>query len=182
MGSEMCIRDRINTFLEGEHNIKNILASFAIHNCLNKDPKDFAQKINSKAIKNIRQIKSKWLKGSTLIDDTYNANPDSTKKSIDLLSSYKKNTVIVLGDMLELGINRKKLHKDVGEYAKAKKIKVLIGFGKLAKEIVRGYGKNGIFFEKEDELKSYLKRKITSKDVILIKGSRGMRMERFIDV
>ena len=173
---------KINTNLEGEHNIKNILASFAIHNCLNKDPKDFAQKINSKAIKNIRQIKSKWLKGSTLIDDTYNANPDSTKKSIDLLSSYKKNTVIVLGDMLELGINRKKLHKDVGEYAKAKEIKVLIGFGKLAKEIVRGYGKNGIFFEKEDELKSYLKRKITSKDVILIKGSRGMRMERFIDV
>ena len=84
--------------------------------------------------------------------------------------------------MLELGINRKKLHKDVGEYAKAKEIKVLIGFGKLAREIVRGYGKNGIFFEKEDELKSYLKRKITSKDVILIKGSRGMRMERFIDV
>ena len=52
----------------------------------------------------------------------------------------------------------------------------------MYKRQVRGYGKNGIFFEKEDELKSYLKRKITSKDVILIKGSRGMRMERFIDV
>ena len=173
---------KISSSLEGLHNVKNILSACAVHYCLGQNLQDFSKSISLSKLDNLRQVKYKWLKGSTLIDDSYNANPDSTKKSIDLLSSYKKNTVIVLGDMLELGINRKKLHKDVGEYAKAKEIKVLIGFGKLAKEIVRGYGKNGIFFEKEDELKSYLKRKITSKDVILIKGSRGMRMERFIDV
>ena len=172
----------INTFLEGEHNIKNILASYVIYHCLNKNPEDFAAKLNSKAIKNIRQIKSKWLRGSTLIDDTYNANPDSTKKSIDLLSNYKKNTVLVLGDMLELGKYKKKFHKDVGEYAKAKGIKTLIGFGRLVKETVNGYGKRGIFFDNEKDLKAYLKKNVTSKDVILIKGSRGMKMERFINV
>lgn len=81
---------QIKTFLEGEHNIKNILSSFAVHYCLDKNLDTFASRLNSKRIKNVRQIKSKWLKGSLLINDTYNANPDSSKKAIDLLSKYKK--------------------------------------------------------------------------------------------
>ena len=70
----------------------------------------------------------------------------------------------------------------VGKKAKEKGIKAFIGYGKLAKEMVKGYGERGFFFENEEDLKSYLKKNITSKDVILIKGSRGMKMERFINV
>ncbi len=173
---------QINSFLEGQHNINNILSGFAVHYCLREEPKSFATAINSKHFKNVRQIKSKWIKGSTLINDTYNANPDSTKKSIDLLSNYKKNTVLVLGNMLELGRYQNKLHKEIGKYAKAKGINKLLGYGNLAKYTTDSFGKNGIFFKKEDDLKAYLKENITSKDVILIKGSRGMKMERFIDV
>ena len=173
---------QIKTSLEGEHNIKNILSSFAIHYCLENNINDFALKLNSNKIKNVRHIKSKWLKGSTLIDDTYNANPDSSKKSIDLLSKYKKNTILVIGDMLELGKYKKKLHKEVGEYAKANGINMVIGYGELTKETIKAFGKKGIFFDNEESLKSYLKKNITSKDVILIKGSRGMKMERFINV
>ena len=173
---------QIKTSLEGEHNIKNILASFAVYYCLGKETDNFALEFESKDIKDIRQKKSKWLNGCTLIDDTYNANPDSVKNSIDLLSNYKKNTVLVLGDMLELGKYKKKLHKEVGKYAKEKGINTFLGYGKLAKEMVKGYGKRGIFFENEEDLKSYLKTNIASKDVILIKGSRGMKMERFINV
>ena len=173
---------QIKTSLEGEHNIKNILSSFAIHYCLENNINDFALKLNSNKIKNVRQIKSKWLKGSTLIDDTYNANPDSSKKSIDLLSKYKKNTILVIGDMLELGKYKKKLHKEVGEYAKANGINIVLGFGELTKETIKAFGKKGIFFDNEESLKSYLIKNITSKDVILIKGSRGMKMERFINV
>ena len=83
---------------------------------------------------------------------------------------------------LELGKYKKKLHKEIGKYAKEKGIKTFIGYGKLAKEMVKGYGKRGFFFENEEGLKNYLKTNVTSKDVILIKGSRGMRMERFINV
>ena len=172
----------IKTSIEGEHNIKNILASFAVHFCLNEDLENFANAVKTNNFNELRQIKSKWINGSTLIDDTYNANPDSTKKSIDLLSNYKKNTVLVLGDMLELGKHKKRLHKEVGKYAKEKGIKALIGYGKLAEEMVKGYGERGFFFENEKDLKSYLKKNITSKDVILIKGSRGMKMERFKNV
>ena len=173
---------QIKTSLEGEHNIKNILSSFVTHYCLDNNINNFALKLNSNKIKNVRQIKSKWLKGSTLIDDTYNANPDSSKKSIDLLSKYKKNTILVIGDMLELGKYKKKLHKEVGEYAKANGINIVLGFGELTKETIKAFGKKGIFFDNEESLKSYLIKNITSKDVILIKGSRGMKMERFINV
>ena len=173
---------QIKTSLEGEHNIKNILSSFVTHYCLGNNINNFALKLNSNKIKNVRQIKSKWLKGSTLIDDTYNANPDSSKKSIDLLSKYKKNTILVIGDMLELGKYKKKLHKEVGEYAKANGINIVLGFGELTKETIKAFGKKGIFFDSEESLKSYLINNITSKDVILIKGSRGMKMERFINV
>ena len=173
---------QIKTSLEGEHNIKNILSSFVTHYCLDNNINNFALKLNSNKIKNVRQIKSKWLKGSTLIDDTYNANPDSSKESIDLLSKYKKNTILVIGDMLELGKYKKKLHKEVGEYAKANGINIVLGFGELTKETIKAFGKKGIFFDNEESLKSYLIKNITSKDVILIKGSRGMKMERFINV
>ena len=173
---------QIKTSLEGEHNIKNILSSLVTHYCLDNNINNFALKLNSNKIKNVRQIKSKWLKGSTLIDDTYNANPDSSKKSIDLLSKYKKNTILVIGDMLELGKYKKKLHKEVGEYAKANGINIVLGFGELTKETIKAFGKKGIFFDNEESLKSYLINNITSKDVILIKGSRGMKMERFINV
>ena len=173
---------QIKTSLEGEHNIKNILSSFVTHYCLDNNINNFALKLNSNKIKNVRQIKSKWLKGSILIDDTYNANPDSSKKSIDLLSKYKKNTILVIGDMLELGKYKKKLHKEVGVYAKANGINIVLGFGELTKETIKAFGKKGIFFDNEESLKSYLIKNITSKDVILIKGSRGMKMERFINV
>ena len=104
------------------------------------------------------------------------------KKSIDLLSNYNKKTVLLLGDMLELGTFKKKLHKEIGEYAKSKGINKLIAFGELTKHSIEAFGKNGIFFNDEAKLKDYLRKNITSKNVILIKGSRGMKMERFIDV
>ena len=117
-----------------------------------------------------------------MINDTYNANPDSTKKSIVLLSNYKKTTVLVLVDMLELGRYRVKMHKEIGSYAKSKGIKYLLGYGDLTRKTVDEFGENGFFFNKEEDLKAFLKENITSKHVVLIKGSRGMKMERFIDV
>tara|TARA_B100001540_G_C15760532_1_gene621431 strand:+ start:145 stop:1485 length:1341 start_codon:yes stop_codon:yes gene_type:complete len=173
---------KISSSLEGVHNVKNILSACAVHYCLGQNLQDFSKSISLSKLDNLRQVKYKWLKGSTLIDDSYNANPDSTKKSIDLLSNYNKKTVLLLGDMLELGRYKNKLHKEVGEYAKSKGISKLIAFGNLTRHSIDGFGKNGIFFNNETKLKNYLRKNITSKNVILIKGSRGMKMERFIDV
>ena len=110
---------KISSSLEGVHNVKNILSACAVHYCLGQNLQDFSKSISLSKLDNLRQVKYKWLKGSTLIDDSYNANPDSTKKSIDLLSNYNKKTVLLLGYMLDLGRSKNKLHTEVGEYAKS---------------------------------------------------------------
>ena len=131
---------KISSSLEGVHNVKNILSACAVHYCLGQNLQDFSKSISLSKLDNLRQVKYKWLKGSTLIDDSYNANPDSTKKSIDLLSNYNKKTVLLLGDMLELGRYKNKLHKEVGEYAKSKGISKLIAFGNLTRHSIDGFG------------------------------------------
>jgi UDP-N-acetylmuramoyl-tripeptide--D-alanyl-D-alanine ligase len=177
------VKLKVATKLAGEHNVKNILASFAVSFFLNKPSQTFADSLNKKLdLITTRQKHSKWLKNSLLIDDTYNANPDSVKKSIDLLTSTNKRKVFVLGDMLELGRFRKKMHKDIGKYAAFKKIDIFLGFGNLTKYSVESFGKKGFFFKNEDDLRKYLRENINSKDVVLLKGSRGMKMERFINV
>ena len=175
-------KKKLNSKLEGNHNVINILASCAVHYCLKKNINEITKNIGSVIFHNSRSSKIKWIKGSILIDDTYNANPDSARKSIDLLSNYSNKTYVILGDMLELGKYKKKLHKEIGQYAKIKGIDIFIGFGELAKHAVDGFGNDGLFFTEELDLKNYLKQNISKKDVILIKGSRGMKMERFINV
>ena len=177
------VKLKVTTKLAGEHSVKNILASFAVSFFLKKPSQQFADSLNKKLdLITTRQKQFKWLRGSLLIDDTYNANPDSVKKSIDLLTSTNKRKVLVLGDMLELGRFRKKLHKDIGKYAALKKIDIFLGFGDLTKYSVNSFGKKGLFFKSENDLRKYLSENINSKDVVLLKGSRGMKMERFINV
>ena len=172
----------IETSLSGEHNLKNILASYAVSYIVKNSDEIFSTKLKNNLDSIIRQKQSKWIRDSVLIDDTYNANPESVKKALDLLATSSKRKIVVLGDMLELGRLRKKMHKDVGKYAATKKIDIFLGFGDLTKYAVEGFGKNGIFFNDEILLREFLKKNIQSKDVVLIKGSRGMKMERYIDV
>jgi UDP-N-acetylmuramoyl-tripeptide--D-alanyl-D-alanine ligase len=174
------IDHKIKTSLSGIHNIKNILAAFAVSYLIENSPKLFNQRLEKST--QVRQKQQKWIRGSLLIDDTYNANPESVKKAIDFLSNSKKRNVFIMGDMLELGRYRKKMHADVGQYARRKKVDVFLGFGELTKYAVSGYGKNGSFFNNENDLKKFIKENIKSGDIVLIKGSRGMKMERFINV
>ena len=174
------IDHKIKTSLSGVHNIKNILAAFAVSYLIENSPKLFNQRLEKST--QVRQKQKKWIRGSLLIDDTYNANPESVKKAIDFLSNSNKRKVFIMGDMLELGRYRKKMHADVGQYAKRKKVDVFLGFGELTKYAVSGYGKNGLFFNNENDLKKFIKENIKSGDIVLIKGSRGIKMERFINV
>ena len=176
------INMHIETSLSGEHNLKNILASYAVSYIVKNSDEIFSTKLKNNLDSIIRQKQSKWIRDSVLIDDTYNANPESVKKALDLLATSSKRKIVVLGDMLELGRLRKKMHKDVGKYAATKKIDIFLGFGDLTKYAVEGFGKNGIFFNDEILLREFLKKNIQSKDIVLIKGSRGMKMERYIDV
>ena len=129
-----------------------------------------------------RLNKLKWFNGSTLFDDSYNANPDSVKKSIEFLSSFSGRKILILGDMLELGLNSKEFHKDIGRYAGEKNIDMLIGYGEHTKFSIENFPNNGYFYDTESDLKQFIYNNVKSTDIILLKGSRGMKMERFIDV
>ena len=170
----------IITKLLGNHNVLNIGAAFAVAHNLGVGIKEFSESIADLSNIPNRLGLSNWINNSILIDDTYNANPDSVLAALTYLSGIKnRNKIAVLGDMLELGDESENYHSKIGEEAKNLGINILLGFGDLMQYAVRSFGKNGIHFKNEEELKNYLKEILSDKTVLLLKGSRGMKMERF---
>jgi UDP-N-acetylmuramoyl-tripeptide--D-alanyl-D-alanine ligase len=172
----------IKTDLLGLHNINNILFSYAVSFLVNNDNNYFKRKIEFIDKYTTRLNKLKWFNDSTLFDDSYNANPESVKKSIEFLSSSAGRKILILGDMLELGSNSKEFHEDIGRYASKKNIDMLIGYGEYTKFTIENFLNDGYFYETETDLKQFIYNNVKSTDTILLKGSRGMKMERFIDV
>ena len=172
----------IKTDLMGMHNIENILAAYIVNFLTQKNNKYFQKKISLVDRHTSRQRKLDWINNSMLIDDSYNANPDSVKKSLELLSKYKKRKLFIMGDMLELGKQSTSYHKQIGKYAADKGIDIILAIGDHTKHSANEFGENGFFFECEKELKDFINNNVKSNDIVLLKGSRGMKMERFINV
>ncbi|HPO04092.1 MAG TPA: UDP-N-acetylmuramoyl-tripeptide--D-alanyl-D-alanine ligase [Bacillota bacterium] len=122
--------------------------------------------------------------GIKIIDDTYNASPDSMKAALEVLSSAAGiRKIAILGDMFELGDEEEEFHRSIGEYASQKGINVLLSVGKNAKQISLGAqgGKVKTFhFENKDMLIAALPQWIIEGDTILVKGSRGMEMDEIV--
>ena len=170
----------VTSSLIGKHNIQNILFCYE---CLRVLGESNARML--KVLKNIsksisRQRIIEWKNKSTLIDDTYNANPESVKRSIDVLSGFPGRKIFIFGDMFELGRYRRKHHKDIGTYANKLNIDILITFGELSSLASNGFQKKSFNFCNEKKLKEFIANFIKKNDIVLIKGSRGMQMERFI--
>ncbi len=123
-----------------------------------------------------------------LIDDTYNANPDSVKQALITLSivAEKNRSIAVLGDMLELGKDAENLHQETGRFAAERKISRLYTFGKLGAHIVKGAVKAGLPEKytmngtKKEIAEKVMNQGSTCVSWVLVKGSRGMEMEKVI--
>jgi UDP-N-acetylmuramoyl-tripeptide--D-alanyl-D-alanine ligase len=113
--------------------------------------------------------------GVTVIDDTYNANPDSVRAAIDVLASCPGPTVLVLGDMGEVGTQGDEFHREIGAYAAAKRISALFALGEATRHTVRAFGSGARHFENLEALLASISGKS-----ILVKGSRFMKMERVV--
>ncbi len=113
----------------------------------------------------------------TLIDDCYNANPDSVKCGVDSLLQLPGRHVCVLGDMLELGEQEGEMHRDVGAYAAEHGISLVLCAGPLGKEIAAGAGAAGRWFESREALIRALPELIQNGDRVLVKASRAMHFE-----
>jgi UDP-N-acetylmuramoyl-tripeptide--D-alanyl-D-alanine ligase len=114
--------------------------------------------------------------GATLIDDSYNANPDSVRAAIDVLAACPAPTVLVLGDMGEVGAQGPQFHREVGAYARSCGIGALYALGEASREAVAAFGQGGRHFASAAHLQAALPAGAT----VLVKGSRFMRMERVV--
>ena len=117
----------------------------------------------------------------TLVDDSYNANPDSVRCGIDSLRRLSGRHVCILGDMLELGENAAALHREVGRYAAENGMDAVYTCGELGAEIARGAGEAGRPFESVEALCASLPRLLRPGDRVLVKASRGMHFERIAE-
>ena len=167
--------------LLGKHNIKNILAA-----CACSYAQDIPVKIIKKGIEEIKPFPGRLekiinSKGLIVINDTYNANPSSMREAIDVLAPMKGQKILVIGDMGELGSNASKYHKELGEYIKTAKIDFTLAVGRHTKITMQQLGKDQLWFETKEALVSKLLGIIKPKAIILVKGSRFMKMEEVVN-
>jgi UDP-N-acetylmuramoyl-tripeptide--D-alanyl-D-alanine ligase len=172
----------------GEHNIKDALAAIAVGEVL-----DIPHEFMREALANFKAPEKRsnvipTRKGAVVIDDTYNASPASVQSAIKTLTMMEGGRKIaVLGDMLELGDHGLKAHMEVGKAVKEAGIDMLVIVGQLAKLIARGAIDAGmpVSAVSESEDSSLAARELPSKlrdgDVVLVKGSRAMKMERIVE-
>ena len=176
---------KLNLKVPGKHNVMNALAAIAATLSVAVSLKAAVASLSD--FENIQGrltiLKSKT--GFRVIDDTYNANPLSVSVAIDVLAemqnSVTNKTVLVLGDMAELGDDAWQLHEEVGEKAKVLGIKALYATGEYCKAAVSVFGGNGYWFENKKDLIISLKKELTGSEVVLVKGSRSAAMEEVVE-
>jgi len=167
--------------LPGVHNARNALGAAAATLAAGVSLAAVAQGLNAfRGIKG-RLQRRPGLNGALLLDDTYNANPDSVRAGIDVLASTVGKKVLVLGDMGEIGDMTGQFHDEVGGYAKSQGIDRLFALGDSSALAAYNFGLGGQHFKKFEDLVEALKAELTPDTTALIKGSRFMRMERVAD-
>ncbi|AIL32316.1 UDP-N-acetylmuramoyl-L-alanyl-D-glutamate--2,6-diaminopimelate ligase [Basilea psittacipulmonis] len=164
--------------IAGQHNIHNALASATCADAAGIEPRLIAQGLTAFLPVKGRLL-AKEIRGMTVIDDTYNANPDSVKAAIDVLSLLPHPQVLVLGDMAEVGENVIDCHQEVGQYAKQKGIDYLLSKGHYTRYASQEV-ETGQHF---DDLKTLVDTIVSLKPkTVLVKGSRSAKMEAVIEL
>jgi len=171
----------------GKHNVLNALAAFAAGVVCGAEPEEIIKKLSEYSPIGMRQ-KIEKRGQQTLIIDCYNASPDSMKASLSVLSKLTPENggrrVAVLADMLELGDMAPKLHEKVGEMAVEAGVEKLICYGENAKYIAAKADELGLHSGSTTDkgmLIEYLKASLKPGDIVLFKGSRGMKLEEVIN-
>lgn len=119
--------------------------------------------------------------GAEILDDTYNANPDSVRAGIDVLATTIGRKILVLGDMGEIGEASGQYHDEIGGYAKSQGVDLLFALGEATKAAVRNFGEGARHFCHVDKLIAALDKEAGPETTVLVKGSRFMKMERVAD-
>jgi len=180
----------VNIPAMGRHNVANALAAYCAATRLGCDAKRVIRGLSNFEQTGRRQ-KVVDSEGVTVIEDCYNAGPESTEAALDILAGFraraKGRCIAVLGDMLELGNRSAAEHYRIGRIAAAK-VDMLYTYGTNSERMVSGAITGGMkqkfveHFDTHEDLAHMLKMRARPGDVILFKGSRGMRMEKALSL
>ena len=176
---------QIHSSYLGEHNVSNALAATALAMNVGASLQDVQNGLAMKSQVKGRLFPIEPCENLLLLDDTYNANVGSMKSAISVLQKYPAFRVFVVGDMAELGDNTQLCHQEVADFAHAAKLDLVLSCGH-ASEVISAVN-SGKHFTDKTELANYLisviKQQVTEqKVVVLVKGSRSMKMENVIDL
>jgi UDP-N-acetylmuramoyl-tripeptide--D-alanyl-D-alanine ligase len=166
----------------GEHNVRNALAACACALAAGIPQDAIVRGLEAFAPVSGRLQRKQAANGATVIDDSYNANPDSVRAAIDVLAQSAAPRILVLGDMGEVGTQGPQFHEEIGAYAASRGIDTVLVTGALARHMA---GAGAQHFEQFDDLLAALDkqmRQLGSKSdaTVLVKGSRFMKMERVV--
>ena len=171
---------------QGQHNISNALAAGATAYALGVSNTNIAQGLQSFAGVYGRLERKAGVNGAIVIDDTYNANPDSMKAAIDVLAQQDGEKILVLGDMGELGTDALTMHMEIGTYAKVAGLSTLYCLGELSQAMVNGFGvgkgesTGAKHFNSVEAIVEAILPQMKQGVTVLVKGSRFMKMERVV--
>lgn len=174
--------------LPGRHNVSNALAAFAVARHYGISEANIEEGLKRLKLTGMRIEVIVTASGLTLLNDAYNASPTSMKAAIDVLQSMKTDgkRVAVLGDMLELGPEEADFHREIGGYLDPALTDLVFTYGPLsaflAEAAVKSFGTERVLaFTDKAELSAALNSKCSSKDIVLFKASRGMRLEETLN-
>jgi len=164
----------------GLHNVKNALAASAAAAALEVAPRVIAAGLARFSGVKGRLQKKTCLHGATLIDDTYNANPESVRAAIAVLAQAPGEKLLVLGDMGELGPGAPALHAEAGAHAREAGINRMFTLGDLSARAAEAFGDNARHFSRIEDLLAEIENALSPGVTMLVKGSRFMQMERVV--
>ena len=164
----------------GEHNVRNALAAAAVAVALGIDAEAIASGLSEFHGVKGRMQKKQGRREATLIDDSYNANPDSVRAALAVLAKAAGTKILVLGDMGELGGSARDFHERIGTEAKMAGIDKLLALGELSVHAAKKFGSGGRHFTDIEELLAEVESLLKPGVTLLIKGSRFMQMERVV--
>ncbi|SLK11161.1 UDP-N-acetylmuramoyl-tripeptide--D-alanyl-D-alanine ligase [Paenibacillus sp. RU5A] len=180
--------DALTLPLLGTHNVVNCLAALAVARHFGVAAEQIVAGLSRLKLTGMRIEIINGVSGLTMLNDAYNASPTSMKAAVDVLEGLKgyRIKVAVLGDMLELGPQEHELHRGIGEYITPDKMNMVLAYGPLSASIAEGARQNMPAeavhtFESKEELTRYLLKNLQSRDVVLFKASRGMKLEDVVE-
>lgn len=165
--------------LAGEHNRLNALAAIAACYCLGIPDAQVQQGL-ARLQPVPGRLHCRPLGQGFLVDDSYNANPDSLNAAIQVLKTAPGQRILVLGDMAELGADSLSLHEEIGRRAREAGIDELFAIGPLSQQAVTAFGTGGSHFEQQQALIDALLGRLQGEETLLIKGSRAAAMDRIV--